>query len=196
MGFRNKFGMTLNNVIITQNGHSIKYKTMNSIQIFFMTLILNSFLCNAQIVFKVNTRLKDNLSQEEYKDIVNASKKITLNNEGFNTLNIKLSNKVSADSNDELTRISSNLIKQKENLLYFIENESYSLIKEKYPLVQSSFYPKPVLNNIIIREKYRKVFKTKADKIKDYLDASNFVPEGERIYLILLLLEDVIIKTL
>lgn len=71
---------------------------------------------------------------------------------------------------------------------------SYGYVKKKYPILDLT--PSSIFKNKVIRTRIYLRLKTERNKIRDYLNPNNPMPEGERVLNILRSLENVINITL
>ncbi|WP_405208497.1 hypothetical protein [Aquimarina sp. LLG6339-5] len=71
---------------------------------------------------------------------------------------------------------------------------SYGYIKKKYPL--NPAYGNDTFKNGVIQLRFKSKLESESQKLSDYLNIANPIPEGERVLLILTTLENVINLTL
>lgn len=168
------------------------------IKIFFVGLLLLSVFPKAQLV-TINITLpwsaNDVLSKEYYKDMASAHRKLN----GYaiaKTVLMKRTKDIHIEPNQELTRISSGLTSKKSDILNFVSQKSYDYIKDKYPIVAVSPLSSGKLSNVLVRRRFKTKFDSEKENITNYLDAANYIPEGERLRLIQQVLDKVIRVTL
>ncbi|SIR72405.1 MULTISPECIES: hypothetical protein [unclassified Chryseobacterium] len=176
---------------------NIDFKSFGA-KIFFSVSLLLSIFSKAQLI-TINVTLpwaaNDILSKELYKDMVSAHRKL----EGYATAKTSIvarTKDVYIEPNKELTRISFNLASKKDDLLKFVSKTSYDYIKDKYPIVATSPLSSSKVSNIIVRKRFSKKFDSEKENITNYLDTTNYIPEGERLRLIQQALDKVIRVTL
>lgn len=167
------------------------------VKIFFVGSLLLSVIFKAQVVININLNWSANdlLSKELYKNIVSAHRKL----EGYaisKTSVVARTKDIYIEPNKELTRISSGLTSKKDDILKFVSKTSYDYIKDKYPIVPNSVYTSSKVSNVLVRRKFSKKYDSEKENIINYLDATNYIPEGERLRLIQQALDKVIRVTL
>ncbi len=160
---------------------------------------------NAQIVINLPTlhlSLQDILSQSAY-DNINASNVILDTQEAGNKASIALLTPIFNEQLQELTTYNPLFEAQETVLKNFVSGSSfnstrgynsYGYIQEKYPL--NPLHATDVLKNTVIRLRYKIKLNAERDRISDYLNFANPIPEGERVLLLLTTLENVINLTL
>ncbi|UOB18429.1 hypothetical protein [Abyssalbus ytuae] len=158
----------------------------------------------AQIVQTINSNLIDTRSQDYYSDINKYNQKMILPLTSNQTMIVSSIKDIIKDEYDELSDINISLKILQPGIQNFIYGSSfnsklgynsYGYIKKRYPLI-NAMSPSTTVKNKIIRLRYYKKLKSEKEKISDYLNASNPIPEGERILLILMAMENVINITL
>ncbi|MCC3217672.1 hypothetical protein LIV57_20620 [Chryseobacterium sp. X308] len=167
------------------------------IKTFFVGLLLFSVIFKAQAVinFTWSWSANDLLSKEYYKDMASAHRK--LNGYALTKTGImKRTKDIYIEPNQELTRISSGLTSKKSDILNFVSGTSYDYIKDKYPIVAVSPLSSGKLSNVLVRRRFKTKFDAEKENITNYLDAANYIPEGERLRLIQQALDKVIRVTL
>lgn len=176
---------------------NIIYIKSFSVKVFFLVSLLLSVISKAQIVINVTLpwQANDILSKEMYKDMVSAHGKLNgyaLTKTGL----MKRTKDIYIEPNEELTRISSGLTSKRDNILNFVSQTSYDYIKDKYPIVAVSPLSSGKLSNVLVRRRFKTKFDSENENITNYLDATNYIPEGERLRLIQQALDKVIRVTL
>ncbi len=168
------------------------------VKIFCVGTLLLSILPKAQL-FTINVTLSwsanDLLSKGYYKDMASAHRKLN----GYALLKtglMKRTKDIYIEPNQELTRISSGLTSKKSNILNFVSQTSYDYIKYKYPIVAVSPLSSGKISNLLVRRRFKTKFDSEKENITNYLDAANYIPEGERLRLIQQALDKVIRVTL
>lgn len=167
------------------------------IKVFFVGLLLMSVIFKAQIVinFTWNWSANDLLSKAHYREMASAHRK--LNGYAVTKTGIaKRTKDIYIEPNQELTRISSGLTSKRGDLLKFVSETSYDYIKYKYPIVAVSPLSSGKLSNVLVRRKFSKKFNSEKENITNYLNAANYIPEGERLRFIQQALDKVIRVTL
>ncbi len=173
------------------------YITSFGVKVFFVGLLLLSVIFKAQIVINVTLpwSANDLLSKGYYKDMASAHRKLN----GYataKTVLMKRTKDIYIEPNQELTRISSGLTSKKSDILNFVSGTSYDYIKYKYPIVAVSPLSSGKLSNALVRRRFKTKFDSEKENITNYLNAANYIPEGERLRLIQQALDKVIRVTL
>lgn len=168
-----------------------------SIKAFFVGSLLLSVIFKAQAVINItlNWNANDVLSKKLYEDIVSAHRKLN----GYaiaKSAVVARTKDIYIEPNKELTRISSGLTSKKDDMLKFVSKTSYSYIEDKYPIVAVSPLSSGKLSNLLVRRRFKKKYDSEKENITNYLDATNYIPEGERLRLIQQALDKVIRVTL
>ncbi|WP_426479193.1 hypothetical protein ACP3T3_07005 [Chryseobacterium sp. CBSDS_008] len=166
-------------------------------KIFFVGLLLFSVIFKAQIVINWtwNWSANDFLSKRYYKDMASVHRKLN----GYAVLKtglMKRTKDIYIEPNQELTRISSGLTSKKGDILNFVSQTSYDYIKYKYPIVAASPLSSGKVSNLLVRRRFSKKFDSEKENITNYMDTTNYIPEGERLRLIQQALDKVIRVTL
>jgi hypothetical protein len=168
-------------------------------------LMLHGF-GNAQVVVNLPTiqgNLEDRLSQRSY-DNINSANGILATQELGNKGNIAILTPIFNTQLKELTSLHANFTAQERLLKTFINSTAFSrsrgfnsfgYIRKKYPII-NPLNPTAAFQNKIIQLRFSRKLKTEKNKILDYLDKDNPMPEGERVLLVLTALENVINLTL
>ncbi|WP_223605535.1 hypothetical protein [Chryseobacterium sp. OSA05B] len=174
----------------------IDFKAFGAKVFFSVSLLLSVFL-KSQIVINVNLswQANDLLSKELYKDIVSAHRKL----QGYaitKTAVVARTKEIYIEPNKELTRISSDLTSKKDDVLKFVSKTSYDYIKDKYPIVATSPLSSGKVSNILVRRRFSKKFDSEKENITNYLNTTNYIPEGERLRFIQQALDKIIRVTL
>ncbi|MEJ5049342.1 hypothetical protein WH221_05850 [Chryseobacterium culicis] len=168
------------------------------VKAFFIGSLLLSVLPKAQLItfhFTWNWSANDLLSKTYYKDMASAHRKLeayAITKTGV----VARTKDIYIEPNKELTRISSGLTSKKDDMLKFLSGTSYDYIKDKYPIVAVSPLASGKLSNALVRRRFKKKFDAEKENITNYLDTTNYIPEGERLRLIQQALDKVIRVTL
>lgn len=144
----------------------------------------------------INVSWPDVLSQSSYTRINNHNVQAVASVSASTAAVIGLTNIIDAQY-EELYEISPFLAAREWEIRDFIlggdfktsDYDSYGYIKKKYPIVDLTG---DIVENKIIRTRLYMRLRTERDKVDDYLNFMNPIPEGERILLILDALENVI----
>ncbi len=94
----------------------------------------------------------------------------------------------------KLKSITPSLVGNGNSVKFFIQKTSYSYIEKKYPI--SNPVNATLFKNIAIRNRFRKKFLKEKLLIDNYLSGDIYLSEGERIFLFMASLENVINITL
>jgi len=170
-------------------------------------LFILGIVCSAHaqlitIPINISLSLQDLLSQRQYAEI-NRYNGLLLAQEGINAGNIRNVTSVFNDQLQELISFNPLYKAQEFSLRKFISNStfnsvsgynSFGYIRKKYPI--SGLHANDIYRNTVIQLRYRRKFNKEKNKVRDYLNFTNPIPEGERVLLLLNVLENVINITL
>lgn len=176
----------------------INFKSFSG-KVFLVGVFLLSVFPKAQLVtidIPVPWAANDVLSKKYYKDMASAHRKLNLIYAVGKTGILKRTKDIYIEPNQELTRMSSGLTSKKDDILKFLSGTSYDYIKDKYPIVAVSPLSSGKLSNALVRRRFKKKFDAEKKNITNYLDTSNYIPEGERLRFIQQALDKVIRVTL
>lgn len=154
------------------------------------------------ITHTVNVSWTDNLSQSRYKSINSENNKLT-GKLTANTLYIYGLNSMYKEQYDELKSLNQlfsararGTVARFTNGTTFSNNtyESMGYINSKYPILNLN--PGDSFRNLIIRRRYSTKLNREKKRVEKYANTDNPIPEGERIYLMLSTIENVLNITL
>ncbi|MDR4894334.1 MULTISPECIES: hypothetical protein [unclassified Chryseobacterium] len=175
----------------------IDFKSFSG-KVFLVGVFFLSVFPKAQLVtlhFTWNWSANDVLSKSYYKDMASAHRKLN----GYalaKTGIMKRTKDIYIEPNQELTRISPGLASKKDDILRFLSGTSYDYVKDKYQIVAVSPLSSGKPSNVLVRRRFKKKFDAEKENITNYLNAANYIPEGERLRFIQQALDKVIRVTL
>ena len=176
---------------------------MKRILIYVLFAMLSfSAKSQAVITHTVNVSWTDNLSQSRYKSINSENHKLT-GKLTANTPFILGLSRVYKEQYDELKTLNRLFeLRAKGSIARFANGTTFSnnvydsmgYIHTKYPVLNLN--PGDTFRNLIIRRRYSTKLNREKKRIENYVNPDNPIPEGERIYLILSTIENVLNITL
>ncbi len=164
----------------------------------FTVMIGLPAMSQAVITHTVNVSWNDNLSKNHYRDINTENNKLTGKLTANTAYILGLKSMYEQQYNDLKTVNTVMASRARGTIAGFVNGTTFSnnvyqsmgYINSKYPLINLN--PGDSFRNLYIRTRYSIRLNQEKKRVENYVNTDNPIPEGERIYLILSTIENVL----